>query len=72
MANLNRMEGLKFKYFNHSTNLKHAVRRNQDKENLMPEQYAKGSTESITVPGMAITIKELMKRYETGKPLPRE
>ena len=72
MKNLNRMEGLKFRYFNHSTNLKHAIRRNDDPEAKMPEQYEKGSTDSITVPGMSITIKELIQRYEKGRPIPAE
>ena len=72
MANLNRMEGLMFRYFNHQTNLKHAIRRNDDKEGKMPEQYSKGSTDSITVPGMALTIKELINRYEKGRPIPAE
>jgi hypothetical protein len=66
------MEGLKFRYFNHHTYMKHATRRNGDKEGLMPEYYSKGSTDSITVPGMAITIKELMNRYEKGRPIPAE
>ena len=72
MTNLNRMEGLKFRYFNHHTYLEHAIRRNGDKEGLMPESYPKDSTLSITIPGQALTIKEIMDRYEKGRPIPAQ
>ena len=70
MANKNRMEGLKFKYFNQHTYMKHAVRRNNEPEKDMPDYYQKDSTKSITVPGQSVTIKELMDRYEKGRPIP--
>lgn len=37
-----------------------------------PEEFPAGSLESLTVPGQAVTIKELNERYEKGRPIPVE
>lgn len=43
-----------------------------EKETLLEEDFPKDSTKSITVPGQAITIKDLMDRYAKGRPIPVE
>ena len=42
------------------------------KEELYPEIYPPGSHKSITTPGQAISLKDLMDRYEKGRPQPVE
>jgi len=44
----------------------------KDYEEVFPEEYPKDSTVSLTVPGQAISIKNLMDRYEKGRPIPVE
>lgn len=68
---VDRMNGKKWQH--HSTYLARRVKvKPHEKEELQPEDYPKDSTKSITVPGQSQTIKELMQRYEKGRPIPVE
>lgn len=69
---IDRMQGNRFhNAFTYQAAKKQFPRVNSsNKEELMPETYPKYSTKSITVPGQAQTIKELMDRYEKGRPIP--
>lgn len=66
----------KIKYFNANTykaykqNAKRYTK--QELYDTFPEKYPPGSLESITVPGQAVTVKQLMERYEKGRPVPVE